>query len=160
MLSVTLFNEEFVRINGSTRGFKNKGLNSPQYNKIGSRISQVICGTNRLTRALFNALYDIKIQFNMTLPVFDEIHRNNYFYTPITQKDIITDNIELMEIEVDSLHTYYANGIYVHNSQGSTVKKVYVVERDLNRLTWDDVQRNQLKYVAFTRASNKLNILQ
>jgi len=54
----------------------------------------------------------------------------------------------------------YSYAMTTHKSQGSTVKKVYVVERDLNRLTWDDVQRNQLKYVAFTRASNKLNILQ
>ena len=54
----------------------------------------------------------------------------------------------------------YSYAMTVHKSQGSTVKKVYVVERDLNRLTWDDKQRNQLKYVAFTRASNKLNILQ
>jgi ATP-dependent exoDNAse (exonuclease V) alpha subunit len=54
----------------------------------------------------------------------------------------------------------YSYCLTSHKSQGSTVKKVYVVERDLNRLTWDDKQRNQLKYVAFTRASNKLNILQ
>lgn len=54
----------------------------------------------------------------------------------------------------------YSYCLTSHKSQGSTVQKVYVVERDLNRLTWDDKQRNQLKYVAFTRASNKLNILQ
>ena len=54
----------------------------------------------------------------------------------------------------------YSYAMTTHTSQGSTVKNVFVVERDLNRLTWDDEQRNQLKYVAFTRASNKLNILQ
>lgn len=53
----------------------------------------------------------------------------------------------------------YSYAMTVHTSQGSTVQNVFVVERDLNVLTWDDEQRNQLKYVAFTRASNKLNIL-
>ena len=54
----------------------------------------------------------------------------------------------------------YAYSLTVHKSQGSTVRKVYVVERDINRLNWDDEERNKLKYVAFTRASHVLNILQ
>jgi len=54
----------------------------------------------------------------------------------------------------------YSYSMTVHKSQGSTVRNVYVVERDLNLLKWDDEERNKLKYVAFTRASNTLRILQ
>ena len=54
----------------------------------------------------------------------------------------------------------YSYATTTHKSQGGTFKNVFVVERDLNRLTWDDVERNKLKYVAFTRASHLLRILQ
>ncbi len=54
----------------------------------------------------------------------------------------------------------YAYAVTVHKLQGSTIDRVYVIERDLNKLTWDNEQRNKLKYVAFTRASNLLRILQ
>jgi exodeoxyribonuclease-5 len=54
----------------------------------------------------------------------------------------------------------YSYAMTTHKSQGSTVERVYVVERDLNKLTWNDEERNKLKYVAFTRASHILRILQ
>jgi hypothetical protein len=54
----------------------------------------------------------------------------------------------------------YSYAMTTHTSQGSTVERVYVVERDLNKLTWNDEERNKLKYVAFTRASHILRILQ
>ena len=46
----------------------------------------------------------------------------------------------------------------VHKLQGSTVKNVYVIENDMNRLTWNHSERNKLKYVAFTRASKLLRV--
>lgn len=52
----------------------------------------------------------------------------------------------------------YSYATTVHKSQGSTFRNVYVVENDINRLKWDNVERNKLKYVAFTRASHKLII--
>jgi hypothetical protein len=54
----------------------------------------------------------------------------------------------------------YSYAMTTHKSQGSTVENVYVIERDLNRLSWNDEERNKLKYVAFTRASHVLRILQ
>lgn len=54
----------------------------------------------------------------------------------------------------------YSYAMTTHKSQGSTVERVYVVERDLNKLSWNDEERNKLKYVAFTRASHILRILQ
>lgn len=53
----------------------------------------------------------------------------------------------------------YSYAMTTHTSQGATVERVYVVERDLNILTWNDVIRNKLKYTAFTRASKLLRIL-
>lgn len=53
----------------------------------------------------------------------------------------------------------YSYATTVHKSQGSTFRNVYVVEYDINRLTWDNVERNKLKYVAFTRPSHKLVVL-
>lgn len=54
----------------------------------------------------------------------------------------------------------YSYATTTHKSQGSTFERVYVIERDLNVLTWDNTERNKLKYVAFTRASHILRILQ
>lgn len=54
----------------------------------------------------------------------------------------------------------YSYAMTTHKSQGSTIERVYVVERDLNRLTWNDTIRNKLKYTAFTRTSKLLRILQ
>jgi len=45
-----------------------------------------------------------------------------------------------------------------HKAQGSTIKNVYVIENDLNTLTWNHSERNKLKYVAFTRASKLLRV--
>lgn len=52
----------------------------------------------------------------------------------------------------------YIYAITVHRSQGSTFKNVFVVNADLDRLRWNNVERNKLKYVAFTRASHRLCI--
>lgn len=45
-----------------------------------------------------------------------------------------------------------------HQLQGTTVKNIYVIENDMDRLTWNNSERNKLKYVAFTRASKLLRI--
>lgn len=52
----------------------------------------------------------------------------------------------------------YIYAITVHTSQGSTFKNAYVVNSDLDILRWNNVERNKLKYVAFTRASHRLVI--
>lgn len=53
----------------------------------------------------------------------------------------------------------YSYAMTTHTSQGATVERVYVIERDLNILSWNDVIRNKLKYTAFTRASKLLRVL-
>lgn len=53
----------------------------------------------------------------------------------------------------------YSYAMTTHTSQGSTVDRVYVIERDLNILSWNNTIRNKLKYTAFTRASKLLRVL-
>lgn len=53
----------------------------------------------------------------------------------------------------------YSYAMTIHKAQGSTIDNVYVVEKDINICDWDVVQRNKLKYTAFTRAAKNLHIL-
>ena len=66
---------------------------------------------------------------------------------------------EYFELKSAFLSVTYSYSMTTHRSQGSTVENIFVVERDLNILTWDDELRNKLKYVAFSRAAKQLNIL-
>jgi exodeoxyribonuclease-5 len=54
----------------------------------------------------------------------------------------------------------YAYAMTTHCSQGSTVQNVFVLENDMNKLRWKTEERNKLKYVAFTRAAKRLNVLE
>ena len=53
----------------------------------------------------------------------------------------------------------YSYATTVHKSQGSTFQNVYAINADCNKLHWNHVERNKLKYVAFTRPSNLLRII-
>ena len=53
----------------------------------------------------------------------------------------------------------YSYAITIHKAQGSTFRNVYVINADCNKLQWNDLERNKLKYVAFTRASHLLKII-
>ena len=53
----------------------------------------------------------------------------------------------------------YSYAMTIHKAQGSTIDNVYVVEKDIDICDWDVVQRNKLKYTAFTRAAKNLHIL-
>lgn len=53
----------------------------------------------------------------------------------------------------------YSYAMTIHKCQGGTFNRVYIINKDCNVLTWNHVERNKLKYVAFTRASNLLRII-
>lgn len=60
---------------------------------------------------------------------------------------------------IDSFaYVKYAYAMTVHKAQGSTIDNVYVIENDINRLDWNVLDRNKLKYTAFTRAAKNLHI--
>ena len=157
---VSLFKKAYYSKYPTSRGVKGKGLNSPSMRKIGSKCSAVLNNTLKLSKNMFNELYDILQYEDIMLSEFQEIKNRNYYYVPVKSVDVVKCNSPLMEIEVDISHNYIANGIVTHNSQGSTIENVYVIERDLNILTWNNTIRNKLKYTAFTRASKLLRILQ
>lgn len=52
----------------------------------------------------------------------------------------------------------FAYAISCHKSQGSTYNTTFVLEDDID-LNWDIVERNRIKYTAYTRASRKLYVL-
>ena len=52
----------------------------------------------------------------------------------------------------------YAYCTSAHKSQGSTYNTAFVLEDDID-MNWDVVERNRIKYTAYTRASRKLYVL-
>lgn len=52
----------------------------------------------------------------------------------------------------------YIYAMTTHKAQGTTVQNVFVVERDMNE-NKDVIERNKLKYTAFTRAARELHVL-
>ncbi len=62
---------------------------------------------------------------------------------------------DVMKWEADIVHNY---AISAHKSQGSTYKNVILIEEDLNKNT-KIVERNRIKYTAYTRATDRLYIL-
>ena len=52
----------------------------------------------------------------------------------------------------------YAYCITAHKSQGSTYEVSFVMEDDID-MNWDVIERNRIKYTAYTRASKKLYVL-
>ena len=78
-------------------------------------------------------------------------------------------------IIMNSIHTYrdgslreksekivkdmdYGYAITVHKAQGSTYNQVFILENDLNK-NWNIKERNQIKYVAYTRPQQKAIVL-
>ena len=83
-------------------------------------------------------------------PKYYEFRRENIIIVDITK---YADGRSRSEWDIIKKDMDYGYFISVHKSQGSTYKYVAILERDLN-LNWDVVERNKLKYVAFSRASN------
>lgn len=70
-----------------------------------------------------------------------------------TKRTAWKEYIKFTNALVQVKHTY---AMTVHRSQGSTVENVYVIERDIDAWARPEIMRNKLKYVAFSRASQKL----
>lgn len=84
---------------------------------------------------------------------------------PFGDSESFADQYMIIEKDI-----YYGYSITAHKSQGSTYDSVYVDENDFHKITdkWNyklgavehrHKERNQLKYVAYTRASKKLGIV-
>ena len=81
---------------------------------------------------------------------------------PITGKPVHNRH-EVWQEYYDFINSFcyvnYSYAMTIHKAQGSTIDNVYVVEKDINICDWDILQRNKLKYTAFTRAAKNLHIL-
>lgn len=53
----------------------------------------------------------------------------------------------------------YSYATTCHRAQGATFTNTYVIGDDLDKLTWDRLQLNKLRYVAMSRSSHKLHVL-
>ena len=84
---------------------------------------------------------------------------------PFTDGEVFADQYMMIEKDI-----YYGYSITGHKSQGSTYDSVYVDEHDLNKIVnkWNyrykcieerQRERNQLKYVSYTRPRQKLRII-
>jgi hypothetical protein len=84
---------------------------------------------------------------------------------PFADAETFADQYMVVEKDI-----YYGYAITAHKSQGSTYDCAYVDDSDFDRIVdrWNyrlraletrQKEKNQLKYVAYTRASKKLNII-
>lgn len=84
---------------------------------------------------------------------------------PFADGEVFADQFMVVEKDI-----YYGYALTAHKSQGSTYHSVYVDENDFKKISnkWNYKlraieqrikERNQLKYVAYTRASQKLHIM-
>ena len=63
---------------------------------------------------------------------------------------------EKSEVIVKDMDYGFANT--VHKAQGSTYNHVFILEYDINK-NWNVKERNQIKYVAYTRPEMKAIVL-
>lgn len=99
----------------------------------------------------------------------EEWYTNGVFFDHIVSVEEHT--AQVYDIYVPDGHSFVGNGIVNHNSQGSTYESVYVDENDFDKIKsrWNfrfgcmedrTKERNQLRYVSWTRASRNLRIIQ
>jgi len=84
---------------------------------------------------------------------------------PFADGEVFADQYMVVEKDI-----YYGYALTAHKSQGSTYDSVYVDENDFNKISnkWNYKfraveqrfkERNQLKYVSYTRAATKLRVM-
>jgi ribonucleoside-diphosphate reductase alpha chain len=108
-----------------------------------------------LTWPNFRTLLYVLKERGVTVPgSLRDIERSFWFYDPVTEVSH-GDSVPMYDIEVEEDHTFVADGVVVHNSQGSTYDSVFVAEGDVRRsraLQWP------LLYVAYSRAKEGIHI--
>jgi hypothetical protein len=66
---------------------------------------------------------------------------------------------EFFDFKKQYVNVSYAYATTIHRSQGSTFTNTYVIGDDLDKLHWDQLQLNKLRYVGMSRSSKKLHVL-
>jgi ATP-dependent exoDNAse (exonuclease V) alpha subunit len=84
-----------------------------------------------------------------------EFRRNNIIMESI---DKYRNGLYRNKEDIIAKDIYYGYAITGHKSQGSTYEHVFVMENDIND-NWVLKERNQIKYVAFTRPTTSATVL-
>lgn len=122
---------------------KNTGLNPIKFKRFPDHIKH-------LSYSKLNHLIEL-YEFNNKKPndCIVDLFYKNYFYDEIINIEFVGYE-QMYDLEVEYIHQFVANGFIVHNCQGSTYNKVFVIENDIDQ-NWNIKERNQIKYVALTR---------
>lgn len=124
-----------------------------------SRVSEVI-DVNKRNKV--NSEYTEKIEEKYGNIIEDRLSDNKSY----SDSETLADRYMIVEKDI-----YYGYSITAHKSQGSTYDSVYMDEKDFKKISntwnyrlqaWEDrcMERNQLRYVAYTRSRNKLCIVE
>ena len=94
----------------------------------------------------------------LTLPVHaKELLSQKHYWDTVEAVRVTDETAEMMDLEVEEDHSFIAEGVVVHNSQGSTLDTGYVDWRDLTFRS--EGQQTPLLYVAVTRPAKRLALL-
>jgi hypothetical protein len=95
-----------------------------------------------------------------------EARRRDMHSKPVTEGELLADAFKVVDRDL-----YYAYAITAHKAQGSTYDAVMVDEADFARIDravttdnegnvyWRTKEKNQLRYVAYTRARERVYML-
>ena len=125
---------------------------------------------------LFTKVSDVIDVTNKTIEVSDLTEKIDDYYgeliearlldnKPFADAEVFADQYMVVEKDI-----YYGYAITAHKSQGSTYDNIYVDDHDFKKISnrWNYKfnmveqrfkERNQLKYVSYTRASKTLKII-
>jgi hypothetical protein len=121
-----------------------------------TRLDEVLCNRKIISSNLFNKIDELYPEM-----IQDRIIDNKN----ISDSETFADKYKVVEKDL-----YYGYAITAHKSQGSTYNNVMVDENDFNKIQnrmnykYNKLEnrireKNQLRYVAYTRAKNNLYVL-
>lgn len=135
------------------RGSKGKGLMGSKHYKLFSQV--FYSDIKNFSWVHLTELIAACEYYKITVPhVIMDLKDQFYFFDTIVKIEKV-ENLRMIDIEVADTHEFNCEGFSVHNCQGSTYTNVIVAEDDLN-MNRNVVERNRIKYTAFSRASERL----
>ena len=98
---------------------------------------------------------DMGISNKKTWNKYYEFRRHNLLMVTIEKfrNGMLRNSSDVIKKDLD-----YGFFLTIHKSQGSTYQHVMVMENDLN-LNWNVIERNKLRYVAFSRPEKTCTVL-
>jgi hypothetical protein len=157
---VDLFISEYKTKYPHTRGHKGLGFNADGNRYISSFIGRYKSGrTKNMSKVALLKLVDFSKKHGMSKSL--GIMESEIGYRWVKVYDVVDSGnlVDMIDIEVDIDNSFICDNYVTHNCQGSTFTNTYVIGDDLDKLNWDRLQLNKLRYVAMSRSSHKLHVL-